>query len=563
MSIGGLSQAISFGLITVGLEWRSNTGDAENGWEPNDGAPAINIYTAVAKHGEPVSDGGSDYLTDPETASDQTDSPFGIALGTVAKGQPLYVSSAFFSDLSSSHPRNYFLFEGVGRGKGRLVLTLNAETPANHVKFGEGGAIYMDLRNIKELYERWTVGDGPSLSSISVGGGGSPTTGAFISDSRLPAGVHGLVYGSGGPGLSVPDDPNGSKYILFVHGWNLPPWEKDAFAETALKRLYWQGYKGKFGTFQWPTTYTNSGSESFDNAVQIPAYDDGEFSAWQSAVPLAQLLRALHGGYGNNVYLFAHSMGNVVAGEALRIAGQANAGQLINTYVATQAAIPAHCYDPTLAGEDLLDFSSINLGEVTISGSYGPDTPDIHSNWLANSGAAIQARANFYNVNDFALRHWRADQTLKPDLRDKVYYYASFDLTTAQNLFKKSTYPDPLSAELIITNHTGIIPTQLNLGSASNVQDRYEIMAYDAEPRSKALGAVADVSPSAFGPSQNLQGPTGLWPADPFQTDSAKLYSDHPWHSAQFRFTNADQEYYWQQIMIKFGNVPNPLPERL
>jgi Alpha/beta hydrolase of unknown function (DUF900) len=474
----------------------------------------------------------------------------------VAKGQPFYLSSAVFANLSSAHPRNYFLFEGVGRGKGRLVLTLNTGTPGNHVKFGEGAAVYLDLRNIKELYERWTVGDGPSLSSISVGGGGSPASTAFISDSRLPTGIHGLTYGATAPGLSILDDPNGSKYILFVHGWNLPPWEKDAFAETALKRLYWQGYQGRFGTFQWPTTYTNSGSESFDNAAQIPAYDEGEFSAWQSAVPLAQLLRALHGGYGGNVYLIAHSMGNVVAGEALRIAGQSGAGQLINTYVATQAAVPAHCYDSTLAGSDLIDFGSVNLGGHVVNGSYGPDTPDIHSDWLAAASVAVQARGNFYNVNDYGLRYWQVDQVLKPDIRDKVYYYAGSDLTIAQNLFKKSTYPDPIAAELVITSHIGIFPTQLNLGSASNVQDRYEIMAYDAEPRSKALGAVADISSAAFGSSQNLQ---EIWLEDAFAPDNQpqSQYAEHPWHSAQFRFTHADQKAYWNVLMKQFGLPTN------
>ena len=33
------------------------------------------------------------------------------------------------------------------------------------------------------------------------------------------------------------------------------PEEKDQFAETAYKRLFWQGYRGRFGVFEWPTTY--------------------------------------------------------------------------------------------------------------------------------------------------------------------------------------------------------------------------------------------------------------------------------------------------------------------
>ena len=36
-------------------------------------------------------------------------------------------------------------------------------------------------------------------------------------------------------------------------------WEKDRFAETAFKRLYWQGYQGRFGEFRWPTSYGFTG----------------------------------------------------------------------------------------------------------------------------------------------------------------------------------------------------------------------------------------------------------------------------------------------------------------
>ena len=39
-------------------------------------------------------------------------------------------------------------------------------------------------------------------------------------------------------------------------------WEKDRFAESAFKRLYWQGYQGRFGVFRWPTDYGFKGISS-------------------------------------------------------------------------------------------------------------------------------------------------------------------------------------------------------------------------------------------------------------------------------------------------------------
>ena len=116
---------------------------------------------------------------------------------------------------------------------------------------------------------------------------------------------------------STPTTPN-TPYILFVHGWNLETLEKDRYSETAFKRLYGQRYQGRFGEFRWPT------GNGFPGIIGILAdarnYDNSENVAWKSAVGLLNLLVKLNGEYSGNVYLMAHSMGDVVAGEALRLA---------------------------------------------------------------------------------------------------------------------------------------------------------------------------------------------------------------------------------------------------
>ena len=235
-----------------------------------------------------------------------------------------------FANLTDAQPKTYLLFEGCKKGAGQLQLVIYDK---NGTKIGDGPGIYLDLKNIKEMYERWTVGDGPApgLSLSGSGGGGSPAGAAIISQDRLPAGA--------GAGRYTSQSIELNEYILYVHGWNMQPWEKDAFAETAYKRLYWQGYKGRFGAFQWPTTYHKLAPAGlFD-------YDQGEYSSWLSATPLRNLLSSLSITYRGEVYMVAHSMGNVVAGEALRLAAQSGS-QVVAAYVATQAAVPVHCYDP-------------------------------------------------------------------------------------------------------------------------------------------------------------------------------------------------------------------------
>ncbi len=85
-----------------------------------------------------------------------------------------------------------------------------------------------------------------------------------------------------------------------------------------------------------------------DALFQPHNYDGSENTAWLSAIGLLNKLNDLNSQYSGHVYVLAHSMGNVVTGEALRLAAQSGSGQIVNTYVASQAAIPAHVYDATV-----------------------------------------------------------------------------------------------------------------------------------------------------------------------------------------------------------------------
>jgi len=248
--------------------------------------------------------------------------------------------------------------------------------------------------------------------------------------------------------------------------------------------------------------------------------------------------------YGNQVYVMAHSMGNVVTGEALRLASQQGVGRLVNTYVASQAAVPAHCYD----GSRSEDIAAI-FGFWQSIGRYFDGTtklPNVYPDWLAGDGAAVGRRVNFYNESDYALWHdvWELNQFFKPDRPDgsaQPWYYSYEDDLGA---------PPKLHSSFIRFDHynTDADPVgvqEMQLGSAASVQDRYEIMAFASESRTKAVGAAATLP--LFEPV-DLQ---SVWPAD---NQSVKLhdglnYSAHKWHSAQFRSTNMRQNGYWQTLL--------------
>ena len=88
---------------------------------------------------------------------------------------------------------------------------------------------------------------------------------------------------------------------------------------------------------------------------------------------------------------------------------------------------------------------------------------------------------------------------------------------------------------------------QLSLGNLANVGDRYEIMSYASEPRSRALGRTPG---NLAGFTQTLDLQT-IWPPEAGKAAKDQHYS-REWHSGQFNFNNMKQKDFWNQILLSF-----------
>jgi hypothetical protein len=461
----GLTEELQNGTFLLALEWKNVTA----------GAPGIRLFPAVETNG------GTLYLTDEATAQAQLNAPYYQCLVDSHAGQdkiqgnvPFIIPTNFWANLSSDQPVAHLLFDAVSRGSGQLVIAIYKNDGVT--KIAESSQpLYLKLQDVKEMYERYTVGEDPSSAPATTA---SVVTSPYSYDSSIPA---------------------ENNYILFVHGWNLATWEKDAFAETAFKRLYWQGYKGHFGEFRWPT------------ATGDLTFDASESNAWASATGLLNKLDDLNAEYPGNVYLMAHSLGNVVAGEALK---QAGSTQAVNTYIAMQAAIASHTYDANAPTRSL--------------GIFDDNTPNRYAQYPTNGGACYfngiagaGIFVNFFNPVDYALESgtfsWELDQNTKPDVG---YGYNDID-----------------------GFYRGILTTTL-LYFPTNT---YEIFAYCDEARCHALGAQADVG-GVFSTIKQVDLRT-IWPPDPFSND----YKDHAWHSGEFNFDNMQQANFWKTLLSSQG----------
>lgn len=419
-------------------------------------------------------DGGTNYLFNETIASNQVNNSASLDVGLLTPSSPITLSGLTnFSE--------HFIWCGAQRGSAEVHLQV-----FNGTNLMADTATWIELKDIKEMYERWTVGDNPGIP---------PTNTPYLAAEELPAGVTPFQYS-----YNAASDSE-TPYILFVHGWNAAVWEKDRlFAESMFKRLYWQGYAGRFGSFRWPTYSGWPWTQSLNS------YDMSEQRAWQSGLGLRTLLTALNSNYPDQVRLAAHSMGNVVAGEALRT----NVA-LVPIYVAMQAAVPAAAYD-------------FSAPFRAIPYPYSDSTPELYRYYCAFTptrpyfyqAAGAGVYVNFYNQRDWALDWWLSDQNLKPD--DSLGY--TFDLST--NTFFQF---QGQSSQRILT-----CPT-----------NTFELLAYCVEGQCWALGAQTNVAGS-FTTARELD------------LDATFAFGNaHKGHSAQFRSTNMRRAPFWTSFTTTVG----------
>jgi len=503
MSFKGLTELVKSPGVQLQLEWQPNDGGTT--WRAADGNPAIKLFPAAE------TDGGRKYLDKQNWAQLQASVPYNTTCGMVGRDSSLVLPLApdVLENLTEGQPNLYFLFEGVARGKGRLVLKLLK----NGEPLAEYPPLYMEIKDVKDMYERWTVGDVTE-----------PNTSIFSSlDYQVwPTDTPVQKFGFSERPMSDPTTDAEKDYILLVHGWNVSPFGKGSTGDTAFKRLYWQGFKGRFGLFRWPTFY-------FEGELPpVHHFDASEHRAWESSLGLLSLINRFNAGpFAGRVRVIAHSMGNIVVSEALR---RSQSGQIVHTYIASQAAISAHCYDATTP-------------PMQFRLHLGPTMPDVYA-YYWQDGATSQPHRwqdegrpsymhadyllgkagqyfNYYNDKDAALNWplWQCDQQSKPDAN---YGYRKSGFAPSVGFYR-----DP-----------GFGATWLTFP-----EDRYELFAWAAESHSFALGAqfVNGVVAASHGANVDLKGP-------PFNYGKTMKF-----HSAQFMDTNAERRDYWERVLQNCG----------
>jgi len=422
--LGAFHEELVSGTMKVGLKWKDTNGTT----------PRVKLYRMADAQGS------DSYLKDDTAAATQASGVFRNAIGEVSGTGTLVLPATVFANYSVNNPHAHLLFEASGEGKGQLCITIHK---ADGTEIGEGPGVWLDLVNVRKMYARAkATPESIALPHLTTGPTDNPPE----------------------PTMGWVDDPNGNphdpaapkswtetkQYIVFVHGWNMSYEGSQNFAETMFKRLWHRGYKGRFASFRWPTLVGAVGT-----------YNDSEYRAWKCGESLKQYVASLPSGYTKN--LAAHSMGNIVAGSALK------KGMQVVNYALLNAAVPAMSYDtdPTLYQSGAFWKSPTPDGDPdagTKALGYGGQLQGVSGNLI-----------NFFLTRDFATTTlWEGNNfTFKPQ---KLAAIPVPPFTTGY-------YYDPAAApgQRIGINYVTAV--------GRFVTTPHEAMAYAVHSRTRTIGA--------------------------------------------------------------------------
>ena len=464
------------------LEFRIHLEAREDG---SNGTPAINLFLAQ----DP--EGGNDHLFDEQTALQQITKKWGAEFDRLSCGES---SKALPIEPGEKNLTNnwHLLIEGAATGEG--LLTVETVQAGNVI--AQSAPIHIKFMKVSEMYDQFSAGHTEDWG-VNLG----------IAEHVQPKPV---VHTESSMELSK-EELSVRPCILFVHGWRMTIAQKNYFTNTMFKRLWHLGYKGSFATFYWPTFYTSS-PEAYSDWLN---FDASEERAWNSGEHLAGVVKTLSARHAGKLILYAHSMGNIVCGQALRTLGRYD--KSVQSYVAAQAAIVAQAWDNSIPASSKQKSPAPNLiAHYWREGASSGPMDWTKEKWPPYFSPLSMPRSatkyfNHYNPDDYALQVWQYNQMKK----DRFFY---------------DTWYNHKSGEFIIEGKPQSIPN-----------DTFKIFAYIVKGQSRALGQGVAAG-GCFSPSNSVN------LDDEFHFGSLSVG-----HSAQFRSTIQRRWRYWQRFLEDVG----------
>ncbi|GAA5120501.1 alpha/beta hydrolase [Luteolibacter yonseiensis] len=358
------------------------------------------------------------------------------------------IPPSFWSHRSDSTAN--FIFEGESVGLGKLAMVVMNK---NGTKIGESAGTWINLLDVRNMYRRARIqNEAEQIPQPWVST--NPPAQTWTWD------PYNWPYS--------PDPDAEPVSMVYVHGWNNTYNYSMQNSQTSFKRLWHQGFKGDFYAFRWAT---------FSGADGVLTYNPSEYRAWLCGPAMAQFVNGLP--YPARRCIFAHSMGNVVVGSALR------AGMQVKNYSMCNAAMSAMAYDNNTALRYDPGTSEF-LGYIFPSGS-AQECPDLDPSptfrdtyGLKDKFHNVAGAPNFFNFglpNDSALGNWVANNHLyKPDL---IHGYSYRAAPTGSFPYKMTRDTGPTKVEVTnVAEAFGFVTKSLTRTAGSDLRTRGAVFAH-------------------------------------------------------------------------------------
>jgi hypothetical protein len=319
-------------------------------------------------------------------------------------GTTVLIPSSYWSlrDDSTAH----LIFEGIGAGTGELAVVIQDQ---NGWEIAEGSGTWIKLIDVRSMYQRARIVN-EAEQIPDPWNNDNPPPQQWVWDPW---------------DWSYSEDPDAENVTaVFVHGWRLTYMEFMGWSDSSYKRLWHQGFKGKFYSFRWATF-----------SPSLFTYNDSEYRAWLCGPALATFVNQLPNPGRRSLY--AHSMGNVITGCALRH------GMSVQHYGLCNAAMASMAYDPNPALN--IDPDTGNEWGYIFAGLPPHKTPDTDPVLAIRDSYGIKDKFNSGTVprkfnlglpDDSALNTWVDNNLLfKPDASGHNYYQTQADTTTIIKMF--------------------------------------------------------------------------------------------------------------------------------
>jgi hypothetical protein len=463
LSLSGLTEPFKTGDIKLVLKFRN----------VKSGNPGVRVFRAAEN-------GGRGYVSNEGWGVLQASPPYDQALpgtnglGVASSSSGIYIDPQFWAGIDESDPVLNLLFEGVDVGVGELYFEIIKDGHS----VGSSSGVWLNLKNVQTMYER-----------------------AKAQPENIAA-PYTLLEAFTGP-VSYVADPNGQPFeqpwdetkecVIFVHGWNVGYDEYVGAAQTLFKRLWHQGFKGHLASLRWDTRKS-------DNMFDPGEFNRSENRAYVYAEALKQLASHLTNTY--TVSVLAHSMGNIICGEALR------QGMQVRNCILMQAAIPMSCYAPNCAKLPRLEDK--DRAYPTPDYDRNPTTNELTLGYRGYLAPVAANLVNFYNEDDWALATGTTE--IVPGLPHKETNWETNQIDYKPD----GGIPGPIHAGTWRYFHDSSIPPTLPLRERASVDstvsryvtDSWEMKAFVARSRTKAVGAFP--GGGSLGAPEDLRGSFGF-----------------------------------------------------